>query len=559
MVPAVRFAILLFAFALLLRVLFWLATGDRDHAFGSAFQGDAPVWQELAISESRGLDHELFRLPLRPPGQHWLVSAVWDGMPGSAWRVRLLFCVLGAAVAPLVWLLVRPHLPTGAARGAGILCAAASPLLVLGSGPHSELPYLVLVLVTLFGQERLRTSTGPSWAAAAAWGALHGLTCLLRAEHALTFVAFMAVLAWQRAPRWPRKLALAVAAFAIALAPWHVSAWSRIDDYNATEPEVLAPAQPDFPGGLPWSDGALARLRTMAPFMQRPMFHFVTATVRVRGGDAVEATDLDVVQQAYGSWPAPLPRPFVCLYGGLNFFLANSPEADGGFSGRALDRLPPLARDPARFPPGWQRALPRPGTLTPSWVPHLGRLRNGYRDGIDEILADPLAAAGRAGKKLWHALEGMAGGFGGYAAPIGLSGTRRSVDVVTATGIWPAVWRVLLLGVALVGLWPLRRQAWLLPWLMFAATKLLVVAAFFGYARQGALCAPVLMIGVAALLDRTGWLHQRVLWTAMAVLMAAELVRALTTTVSIELPDGRPALSLPPDDHREVRVVYGWR
>ncbi|MBM4063126.1 MAG: hypothetical protein FJ265_18820, partial [Planctomycetes bacterium] len=196
-----RTALLLFAFGLLLRILFWVATPDRGAAWSFAFQGDAPVWQDLAQKLATGRPDELLALPLRPPGMLWLVAALWDGT-GSGIVVRLCFAVLGALVAPLVFGLLRPHLPAPIATGSALLCAASSNLIVLGSGPHVELPYLVLVLASFHDQERLRAGRG-LWTSAR-WGALHALATLLRAEHVLTFGLLWLLVLWQRkARRWP--------------------------------------------------------------------------------------------------------------------------------------------------------------------------------------------------------------------------------------------------------------------------------------------------------------------------------------------------------------------
>ncbi|MCA8975000.1 MAG: hypothetical protein KDC98_09775 [Planctomycetes bacterium] len=545
-----RPALLLFGFGLALRVLFWLSTGDRLDAHAAAFLGDAPVWQELANAAATGADHELLRLPLRPPGMHWLVSMLWDGSQETAWRLRLVFAVLGATIAPLLYLLLRHHVRAAAAVFAGVLCAAASNLIVLGSGPHSELPYLVLVMVSLFDQERLRTA--PSIAVAGRWAVLHALLCLLRAEHLLTFAALLSVLALQRAGRWRRTLLVASSVFAITLLPWHLAVRGAIDDYNSANAPALPPANTSWPGGLSWRPGALDRLRTLPAFQQGPVFQFVTDTQRTRGATVVEPADLDVVQEAYGTWPRPLPKPLICLYGGLNFFLANTPEADAGFSGAALDRAPPLAGGPSRYPPGLLQVLPRQGTLVLSYPPHLGHLLDGYRDGWREIAADPLAAALRTLRKLWHAAEGSASGLGGYALPIGLSGTRRPVDIVLADGTMPLLFRLAVLGLALAGVWTMRRQPWLWPWLAFAASKLAVTAAFFGYARQGALLIPLMATAVACVLMRSDRL--RPAWILALALLAAESVRTMTTEVAVEHLDGTQVTTA--DDHGAMYVRY---
>lgn len=552
-----RTASWLFAFGLGLRLLFWLATPDRGAAWNLAFQGDAPVWQELATNAAAGAPNELLRLPLRPPGMHWLVTHLWNGTD-HVWLPRLVFVLLGATIAPLVFALLRRHLTPRAATLAAALCACATNLMLLSSGLHSELPYLVLVLVSWFDLDRLRQE--PTAWVAIRWGALHAVLCLLRAEHTLTFAAFLFLLLVQRAPQWRRTVIYAPLSLFVCLVPWHYLAWRQVDTYNTTGAPSLPPAGYRAPGLLPWDAAALARLRTLPAFQQGPCFQFVTDTMHARGKEQVQAIDLEVLREAYGVWPEAIPRPFVCLYGGLNFFLGNTPEAAGGFSQAALDRLPPLLGGPSRYPPGLVQVLPRNGTLALSYPPHLDLLVHGYRAGLAELTADPGSALTRIGQKLHYGLQGATGGIGGYAIPIGLSGERRAVDLVTAHGSWAMLWRGAVLLLAVVGLWSLRREAWLHAWLVFALTKLVVVAAFFGYARQGALCVPALAIGLAVAIDRLV-LPRFPLLTRKhlgAVLLVGILVLELFRCLAIDvLVDDRSTTSTSgPTDHATHQLQY---
>jgi hypothetical protein len=217
--------------------------------------------------------------------------------------------------------------------------------------------------------------------------------------------------------------------------------------------------------------------------------------------------------------------------------------------------------------------LPRNGVLTLSYPPHLDAIVHGSQKGWAEIAADPGAAMARAGAKLWHAAEGAVGGVGGYALPIGLSGERRQVDFVTATSGWSDVWRLLVLGAAAFGLWRLRRCRGVWPLLAFAATKVAVVAVYFGYARQGALCVPIVALGVVAAFVRggagdaagdgvanggsvgraralpaSGWLL-----LATVALLALDVVRSRMTTVAV---DGETTNAFAPTDFRARQIEF---
>ena len=487
-------ALALFVFGLALRVLFQLAGPDGGSAWHLGFQGDAPVWQDLATKVANGVADDQLRLPWRPPGMQWLVVRLWNGDPATVALVRWTFVGLGASVAPLLWLLLRRHTNARTALLAAGLCAGASNLLLLGSGLHVEIVYLVATLLTLLDQDRLIGSH--AIAAALRQGLLGGLACLLRTEHVLT-ILLLWWLARRAGAAW-RTLAWNAVAVVAVLVPWQLHANALVDAYNAGP----QPSSPLPRTALPWDDDALAAVRALPWFQQAPVASFVADTVRVRGGTRVAAADLAIVREAYDCFPEPLPHTFGALYGGLNFFLANTPEADGGFAAAALDRPPPLHGGDARYPPGLRSVLPRGGRIVFGYPPHLDAVVHGTVLGWREIAADPVGALQRTGKKLWHAFEGMTGGLGGHALPIGLSGVRRQVDLVTATGAWAAVWRVLVLGVAAWGLWALRARRGLWPLFTFAVTKLLVVVVWFGYARQGALCLPLVAVGVAAAGDR---------------------------------------------------------
>lgn len=518
-------ALVLFAVGLLARLLFVTAGPDGGPGWHIGFQGDAPVWQSLAQKLAHGqLDDEL-RLPWRPPGMTWLVAALWDGEAARVTALRTLMACLGASVAPLLWLWLRRHVAPPTALLAAGLCAVSSNQLLLSSGLHVEIVYLPGVLLTLLLQERL---VGPRrFGAALAWGALHGLLCLLRAEHLLTLLA-LAATAKLLGVGW-RTLGCGLLAATATITPWQLRANAMVDAYNAG-----APALP--PAALPWGADAVARLRTLPAVQQLPTYGFVTATLQTRGAARVTAADLDVLREAYGCWPEPIPHQWIASYGGLNFFLANSAEANGGFSRAALDRAPPLLGGDHRYPPGLRDVLPR-GVLAFSYPPHLDAVVHGTSRGLAEIRGDVLGWLGRVARKLWHAAQGACVSLGGYALPIGLSGTRRPVDLVTATGAWPTLWCAFMSLVAALGLWRLRTHRALWPLAVFALTKLVVIVGWFGYARQGALCLPLVALGLAAWAPAR--LDARRLGYIALTLLALEALRARGGGAAV---DGQPVV-----------------
>jgi hypothetical protein len=546
--------LVLFAFGVALRLLFAAATPDGGAGWHVGFQGDAPIWQDFAarlaeidrlrqqfahdpIALERAIaavdDVELW-LPWRPPGMTWLVAALWNGEGASAWPVRTLFVALGAAVAPLVWLLLRRHVPVPVAWLTAVLCAASSNLLLLSSGLHVETAYLFVLLLALLAQQHL---AGPrALPAAAAWGLLHAAACLLRAEHLVVAVALAALARATGAP-WR---ALLVGAFAAAapLVPWQLHVNRAVAAFNRGEPPLPAT-------DVRWDDGAYDALRALPAFAQERVFRFVTETVRVRGRRTVREGDLDVVRDAYGALPQPVRPAFVALQGAFSFWLANTPEANGGHTRLCLDREPPLRGGDHLYPAGARTERPRGGKFEFSYVPHADVFVNGYRRGLEEIAADPVGAARRIGVKMQYAVEGATGGLGGYALPIGLSGVRPSVDLVIATGLWPGVWRALVAAAAVAGWWRLRRVRALWPLLALVPLRLALIAAFFGHARHGALVLPVVMLGVAAtlhVLTAARWPRAcaRLAAVLMVALLALELVRANTVTAAL---DGRPWLA----------------
>lgn len=579
--------VLLFLLALALRLLFWQATPDAGWAYSAFYKGDAPVWLAYAEALQKNQPFEL-GLPLRPPGAGYLVAWLWNGRPSGLPWLRFLWCVMGAAVVPLVYRAARSAFGFRAALLTGLVTAASTGLLVLSTSLNNETPYLLLVAALLALAEPLRLRPRPGLLAAG--GALHGLACLVRVEHALFFALMTGwlVVSWVRSDR-PQtgtgKHAVApaaastgvlLAAFVLVLAPWQLHAWRAVHRFNTEPPALdLATAQAlaeveQAVSYLRWRPGAEAERDALPACCRRNAADFVAATVAVRRGREVAAEDFQLLDEAFGSRPEALPEhPFVALYGPLNFYLANHAGASGGFSRAPLEVPPPLAGGIHRYPAFLVAGLPPP-QLTLTYPPHLTIVRRGYRLGWEWIRAHPGAFARLAGEKLQRFWQGAALGLGGWDLPLGLSGVRQPVDLAVPQGPLATLWRLAVLGLAATGLWAGRRCWELVPWTAFLASKVVVTVAFFGYARQGATVIPV--VALLAVLGLGRWLPEsepapaaRRRWlrgaaAAGLVLLALEGLRwGLGPEVRLDgLPVGATD-PFPVDQYVERRVeVEGW-
>lgn len=540
--------LLVFATALLLRLIAWQATPDAAWAGSARYVGDAALWVEQAATLAAGEAWEL-GLPLRPPANAWLLSLLGVDTPratGGALRTaHLVWCLLGALVAWAAWRAARRPFGFGPALATGLVCAGSTALITLSTSLNNETPYLLVALATLVLGERMSRSAkdvnAELLARAAAWGLLAAAGCLLRVEHLLFAAAATVWLLWVLPDRRRRVLLTAGAVFVVALLPWHLSAWDSVHRFNTVPPDDDAERlQRQLEGWLDeqaeWTPEARAERAAWPAFARRTAANFVSATVLHRGGRRVAEEDLEILRQAFGS-PPPQPlggHPFVALYGGLNFHLANHAGAGGGFSRRPLEQPPPLAGGPGRYPPQLVRGLP-PDELTFAYPPHLAVVNHGGAMGWRWMRENPADALRLAGEKLRRFWAGASLGLTGYGLPLGEAGVRWPVDLaVPRGGGLVTAWRLLLLAAVLaglvVGLRAPERRRQLLPWLLFGASRLAVAVIFFGYARLGATTVPVIALLLALAAAR--WLPElppkKILATAAAaaaLLVAVEAVR----------------------------------
>ncbi len=492
----------LFAASLAIRLLFIHATPDAAWAYSAAFKGDALLWLDYARGIQTGIPFEL-GLPLHPPGTAYLIAWLWDGTAAGLPFLRATWALFGAVTVVLLWLAASRAFGPMVGLLAGVLAALSTGLIVLSSSVNSEAPYLLLVVASFLVLEPLGSRSRRP--AAVAWGLLGALACLIRVEHVLAFAFITGWLTWRgwhdgRQRQMLAALSLAGACFALFLLPWHIHVWRAIQDFNITLP-AEAPGQAAAlatiearTAFLSWDPGATEARNQLPAFARRTASAFVAATVAHRGGERVEPGDFRILDQAFGGPPRPLTRlVFVSTYGPLNFALANHPTARGGFSRAALDDPPPLADGRNRYPP--ELISSSPPDLTLAYPPHARLMSDGYRLGASWIAEDPARFGGLLARKL--AIFGSGGtlGFTGYGIPLGASGLRRAVDMVTPPSGWgSALWSLLALSASALGVARSHGRPLLLPWMLYALSKLVVTCLFFGYARQGVLILPVVVV-----------------------------------------------------------------
>ena len=547
----------LFLLALSLRLLFWQATPDRSWAYSAAYQGDAMVWLDYAAALKSDLPFAQ-NLPLRPPGNAYLVALLWDGTPSGFFALKLFWCLLGALAVPLFFRALRDAFSYPVALAAGLVLAASSPLLMFATSINNEAPYLLLVAI-LFASWR-GVCSSPSIPRLLSWGFVNALACLFRAEHLLFFLlgtAGLLALSWRHdriGTTWKvigRRFAWVAAAAFVCLLPWHLEAWAACRDFNRLEPQVppaTAQAQAAIESQLAflsWEDGARELGDRLPAFSRRTMKTFVAATVAMRGGTRVTANDFAILDQAFGWRPEPISEhPLLALYGGLNFYLANPGDGEGGFSRAALEAPPPLEGGIGRYPAMLVGGLP-PNDLALSYPPHLAAVNHGYALGLAWLRDHLGAVPGLLFAKARIFWSGAAPGLGGFNAPLGLSGERRRVDLTVAQGPLASAWRLLILAFFLLGLWSCRRRVEALPFALLFLNQAVASLAFFGYARLGALALPAVAAFVACGVAALPWPARftaapRILRGALvvgALLLLSEAIR----TAHGEVPylDGR--------------------
>ena len=566
----VRAGAVLFVIALLVRVLFWQATPDRSWPYSAWYKGDAPVWMDYARALQADRPFEL-GIPIHPPGAGYLVAALWSGQAdGVAW-LRFAWALMGALLVVLVYAAVLRSFGFAAAVISSYLCAASSGLLLLGSSVNNEVPYLLLVVASLVLWEDARRGASP--ARLAVFAALNGIACLFRVEHVLCFALLLGLLLlpWRHAGLGPMagRLGLTLAAFVLPMVPWHVTAWRGIATFN-DGPRVYEPGEDAAVGQV---ERALAGSR---PARRGP---------QARRAAGVPPADDVGLRHRHGRPPR---RPRGARGGlrhprrGVRVLPAPPREASVRLVVRPSELLPgEPSRRARRISTARRSTSGRSWRVEPSATPAFlvqGLPRRTSRSSTRRTCSSSTTAIGWAGRpsvtagrlaravrpQAAHLLVGRGAGRDRIQPAAGMSGLRRTVDLVVPEGALASTWSAIVLAACGLGLYAGRNRPALLPWLAFVASKLLVTLLFFGYARQGAMTAPVVALLAALAIERWALpLASRLparRAAALAVIVAAAPVLlegarwATGPEVSI---DGRAVGAgdpFPPHEHRDQAV-----
>ncbi len=473
-------AALVFALALVTRVLFLYATSDRGWPHSVFYEGDATVFARWAQALDRGEPFE-FDLPMRTPAVafalHWLAPGV---IAAPFTLLKLLWCAISAATCAMVFAVVERERSARAAWIASILTCFSFGAYELATSLNSEAPYAFL-LVLLLGAT-LRWVRGPGPLLALAIGVLHGIALLLRAEHTLLLAGFLlwCGLALRNRRAWV-GLALTAAAALLVCLPWVWRSHLATQRFNAVAAEAI-----DFQAAVPpWTDDAREFLGGLPAFAREGNFAYASFLARSK---AVKEVDRAYLERYFDEQFAYVPEPLAewtlaSSKGALDFALANHPESRGGFSRAALfdgtDAAPEFA-------------FGRPS--------HLKLYNHGVDVGLGWIRADFGAWGRLAGQKFERFFAGATLGFTAYDLPHSRANLRRPVDLATPIES-STVFRVLL---AIGVLWGM-----LLAWrgglgglcLLVIGYKLVITALYYGYARQAVSIQAVFFVFAAIAID----------------------------------------------------------
>jgi hypothetical protein len=493
-------ASVIFATALVVRLVILFTSPDRAWPHSILYEGDAPTWVAWANALDRGESFE-FDLPLRSPGIAWLLSAVHPGqLPASFVPFKMLWCVFTALACAVTYLAARRDFGARIALIAATFLTFSFGVHVISTSLNNEAVYmLALTLIALGAQQFTRE---PTWWLATLLGVANGAAMLIRLEHVAFLISLGMWFAWRFAiarrsterdsaaslPRLGLVALVFVAALSVCL-PWSIRGSLATQRFNTITSE-----EPDFERAVPsWTIEARAAVQLLPAFARDANFRYITFLSQQSGKAQVTEHDVRAffIEQ-FGYVPEPLSNwTLLSLKGPVDFALANHPKAVGGFS---------------------KAALMREGDVDPTIMfgrpDHLKLFNHGYSIGWDYISADFGGWLARVGSKCSNFVDGLAMGFTARNLPLGMSGERRPVDMFTARandspkhGFVLISWQVLVL--ALIGcgaaICVAQRRGGI--WLLIIAYKVIITIVFYGYARQAVSIAPASFVLMAVAID----------------------------------------------------------
>lgn len=477
----------IFALALVLRLLFLFTSHDRAWPHSVHYEGDAVVWAKSADLMNRGqLPDE--GLPTRFYAVAYVLHWLHPGGPIADFvPFKVLWCALSALSCAMAYLAFARMLRQRTALLATALCVFSFGSYVLATSINAEGLYVPLLVAILAGSMELLWR--PKMWLAASLALLHGCALLVRGEHLLVLLLLVAHFLWQsrrmgEASRLSLSRRLRVAA-TVGLGAIVVCLPYAVGNTLATVRYNTIPKTPiDYDSvGVNWQPEARAFVETLPAFLRGKTVEHVSGVCRERSiGVVSEEIVRGIFTQAFGEVPEALSTPvFVASCGPMDFALANSPQAQGGFSKAALS---------TRFSNDPKLNLAFPG--------HLRIYNHGYAVGWGYIRSNFTGWLHNEWRKLGNAYEGASLGFTAYDLPYGRGGQRRAVDLVTPGPGRGTLWRLGFAALLVLGLSAIiRKHSAALPWLLVAVAKLGVILAFFGFARQAVSIFPILYLLVA--------------------------------------------------------------
>jgi 4-amino-4-deoxy-L-arabinose transferase-like glycosyltransferase len=227
--PERRLLLILFVMALLVRIIYCLAEPNPyQGAIAKENISDAIEYDIIARTLAAGGgfgfypgEPTAFRYPLLP----FLAAGIYLFTGPHPVAVQIMMMVLGALIAPVLFLLARRFVEPAAALLAGVMAVFYPSLVIFSVSFMTETPFTLLALLTLLCWNQFSTITQGGWRYIVAGGLFMGLGFLVRVNILPLFGYWLLYLliAGGR-ERW-RHIARYLVFCAIAIAvtiPWHI-------------------------------------------------------------------------------------------------------------------------------------------------------------------------------------------------------------------------------------------------------------------------------------------------------------------------------------------------